>query len=64
MSGSGAPLWTVVINTEEQYGLFPAGIEIPGAWRAAGFTGTEAECTGYVDEQWTDMRPLSLRQSL
>ncbi len=64
MSDDGAPLWTVLINDEEQYGLFPAVIAVPGGWRTAGFTGTEAECTRYVDEQWIDMRPLSLRQSL
>ncbi|MEU2434321.1 MbtH family NRPS accessory protein [Streptomyces sp. NPDC007861] len=64
MSDSGAPLRAVLINAEDQYGLFPVGAEMPGGWRSADFTGTEAECTGYVDEQWTDMRLLSLRHSL
>lgn len=56
--------WTVLVNDEEQHGLFPADRPAPGGWREAGFTGTEEECTAYVDEHWTDMRPLSLRRAL
>jgi MbtH protein len=56
--------WTVLINSEEQYGLYPAGREVPAGWRSGGFEGTEDECTAYVDEHWTDMRPLSLRLAM
>jgi MbtH protein len=27
-------------------------------------SGTNAECLRYVDEVWTDMRPLSLRRKM
>ncbi|MGB3444310.1 MAG: MbtH family NRPS accessory protein [Actinophytocola sp.] len=54
--------FTVVINHEEQYSIWPDGRELPGGWRAAGMTGTEQECVDYIDEVWTDMRPLSLRK--
>ena len=27
-----------------------------------GFTGAEDECLAYIEETWTDMRPLSLRR--
>ncbi|MEU2511199.1 MbtH family protein [Streptomyces syringium] len=57
----GPRAWSVLVNDEEQYGLFPADRKPPGGWRYTGFTGTEQECSGYVDEHWTDMRPLSLR---
>lgn len=53
--------YTVLINNEEQYGLHPVDLDIPAGWLAAGFEGTESECSEYVDKVWTDMRPLSLR---
>ncbi|MEU5523800.1 MbtH family NRPS accessory protein [Streptomyces sp. NPDC047860] len=61
----GSPMtWKVVINDEEQYALFPAQLPTPGGWREAGFSGSEDECTVYVDEHWTDMRPRSLREAM
>lgn len=56
--------WTVLINHEEQYGLFPQELAIPSGWREAGFSGSEEACIAYVDQHWTDMRPLSLRQAM
>lgn len=56
--------WTVLINFEEQYGLYPAGKKAPEGWRPADFTGTEDECQAYVDEAWTDMRPAALRRAM
>lgn len=53
--------WTVLINAEDQYGLFPADLPSPAGWRLAGYAGTEAECMAYVDEHWTDMRPRGIR---
>jgi len=51
----------VVVNDEDQYSLWPAARDIPGGWRAEGFTGTRQECLGYIDGVWVDMRPRSLR---
>ncbi len=53
--------YEVVVNHEEQYSIWLAGREIPGGWRAAGKRGPKAECLAYIDEAWTDMRPLSIR---
>ena len=53
--------FTVVVNHEEQYSIWPEGRELPGGWRAVGKTGTEQECLSHIDEVWTDMRPASLR---
>ncbi|WP_409492238.1 MbtH family protein [Amycolatopsis sp. cmx-11-12] len=64
MDATGTPRRVVLINDEEQYGIYPDGRPIPPGWRTAGFTGSEDECARYVDEYWTDMRPLSLRQEL
>ena len=54
--------YTVVINGEEQYSIWLADREIPAGWRAVGRTGSKAECLSYIEEVWTDMRPLSLRK--
>ena len=56
--------YAVVINHEEQYSIWPAGRDLPAGWRTAGFTGTEQDCLGHIDEVWTDMRPASLRAVL
>lgn len=56
--------WTVLINHEEQYGLFPADRAAPAGWRPAGHTGTEDECMAFVDRHWTDLRPASLRRAM
>ena len=54
----------VVVNPEEQYSIWPADREIPAGWRKAGKQGKKAECLTYINEVWTDMRPLSLRKKM
>jgi len=56
--------YIVLINAEEQYSLWPKSKKIPAGWNAVGKEGTQAECSKYVDEVWTDMRPLSLRKKM
>jgi MbtH protein len=53
--------YLVVLNDEEQYSIWPEGRDIPDGWRAEGKQGTKEVCVAYIDEVWTDMRPLSLR---
>jgi MbtH protein len=57
-------IYKVVVNDEEMYSLWPADREIPLGWREAGKTGKKAECLAYIEEVWTDMRPLSLRKKM
>ena len=54
----------VVINDEEQYSIWRHGQELPVGWREAGFHGPREECLAYIDQHWTDMRPLSVRQAM
>lgn len=56
--------YTVVINHEEQYSIWFADRELPLGWKAVGKTGTKQECLDYIEEVWTDMRPLSLRKKM
>lgn len=56
--------WMVLINADEQYGLFPLDLPSPAGWTPVGHTGTEAECMAYVDEHWVDMRPLTVRRAI
>jgi MbtH protein len=53
--------YLVVLNDEEQYSIWDRALPLPGGWRAEGFTGSEEECLGYIDQVWVDMTPRSLR---
>jgi MbtH protein len=55
---------TVVLNHEEQYSLWSTSKDLPLGWREAGKRGSRAECLAYIEQVWTDMRPLSLRQKM
>jgi MbtH protein len=57
-------IYNVVMNHEEQYSIWPADRENALGWTNAGKSGTKAECLAYIDEVWTDMRPLSLRKKM
>jgi MbtH protein len=57
-------IYTVVVNHEEQYSIWPAHKEIPLGWKEAGKTGSKEECLAYIKEVWIDMRPLSLRKKM
>jgi MbtH protein len=56
-------VYNVVMNHEQQYSIWPAGRDMPTGWRPAGKRGTKQECLDWLDDAWTDMRPLSLRNS-
>ncbi|HEY1348563.1 MAG TPA: MbtH family protein [Ktedonobacteraceae bacterium] len=56
--------YKVVVNHEEQYSIWFAERANPAGWRDAGKSGTRTQCLAYIKEVWTDMRPLSLRQSM
>ena len=67
MSMSGdqdTTVYTVVVNHEEQYSIWPADRELPLGWSAAGKQGSKAECLAYIESVWTDMRPKSLRDRM
>jgi MbtH protein len=56
--------WRVVKNLEEQYSILPIDEANPAGWIDVGKEGTKAECIAYILENWTDMRPLSMRKKM
>jgi amino acid adenylation domain-containing protein/non-ribosomal peptide synthase protein (TIGR01720 family) len=56
--------YQVLRNDEDQYSLWLADHEVPAGWYQVGKEGTKEECSAYVDEVWTDMRPRSLREQM
>jgi MbtH protein len=60
-SESGDTIYRVVVNHEEQYSIWEIRKKIPLGWREIGKSGSKTECLDFINEVWTDMRPLSLR---
>jgi uncharacterized protein YbdZ (MbtH family) len=51
----------VLVNEEQQHSLWPVFAEVPAGWtRVFGEDDREA-CLAYVEENWTDLRPASIR---
>jgi Uncharacterized protein conserved in bacteria len=51
----------VLLNEEEQYSLWPTFAEVPEGWRIVFGEDSRTACVDYVEQNWTDMRPKSLR---
>lgn len=50
----------VLVNDEGQHSLWPSFAEVPAGWTVAFGQSDRQACLAYVEEHWTDMRPLSL----
>lgn len=61
---NSSELYYVVKNTEEQYSIWPNYKKVPEGWEAVGEPKTKTECLAYIEQTWTDMRPLSLRKQM
>ena len=55
--------YSVVVNDEGQYSIWPEGRAMPLGWKAVGHAGPKDECLEYIGANWTDMRPLSLQKA-
>ncbi|MEV7806278.1 MbtH family protein [Microbispora sp. NPDC088329] len=54
----------VLVNSEEQYSLWPSSLEVPDGWTVTYGAAIREECLEFVEEQWVDMRPRSLRDAM
>ncbi|WP_058235067.1 MbtH family protein [Devriesea agamarum] len=57
-------VFLVLINDEEQYSLWPAFAEVPSGWSVVLGESSRADAIAYVEANWTDLRPRSLREAL
>jgi MbtH protein len=64
MSEISEEIFVVVVNHEEQYSIWPEYKAIPAGWKPVGKAGSKQACLDYINETWTDMRPLSLRRQM
>lgn len=53
-----------VMNHEEQYSVWPEGRELPGGWKQVFGPSQKDACLDFIEENWTDMRPQSLREHM
>jgi MbtH protein len=53
-------MYVVLVNSEGQHSLWPAGGAIPDGWIRALGESSLADSLAYVENEWTDMRPRSV----
>jgi uncharacterized protein YbdZ (MbtH family) len=54
----------VLVNDEEQHSLWPTFSDVPAGWRVVYGEADRAACLDYIEQNWTDIRPRSLRERL
>ena len=54
----------VLVNDEEQHSLWPVFAEVPSGWRVVHGEADRAARLEYIELNWTDIRPKSLRERL
>jgi MbtH protein len=52
--------YLVLVNDEGQYSLWPAHLDVAAGWTIAHGPDTRQSALDHVNENWVDMRPLSL----
>jgi len=57
-----ARLYLALMNDEQQYSLWPADLDVPAGWSSAYGPVERSDCLEYIEAQWTDLRPASIRQ--
>jgi uncharacterized protein YbdZ (MbtH family) len=54
----------VLVNNEEQHSLWPTFADVPDGWRVVFGESDRAACLEYIEREWPDIRPKSLRDRL
>ncbi|MFI1370235.1 MbtH family protein [Streptomyces griseochromogenes] len=54
----------VLVNAEGQHSLWPSAVKIPVGWAAEYGAAARKECIEYIDANWKDLRPQSLRDAM
>ena len=56
--------YLVLRNDEDQYSLWPALVDVPARWHVALSVTTRQDCLTFIEQNWVDMRPRSLRRTM
>lgn len=51
----------VLVNHQDQHSLWPSQLASPSGWRTVFGPAGRGACVSYLDANWTDIRPRSLR---
>ncbi|KIZ16622.1 MbtH family protein [Streptomyces natalensis] len=51
----------VLVNGEGQYAIWPTFSDLPAGWTITAGPSSRADCLEHVEQNWTDLRPASLR---
>jgi uncharacterized protein YbdZ (MbtH family) len=54
----------VLVNDEDQHSLWPVFADVPDGWRVAFGEADRPDCLEYIERNWMDIRPRSLRERL
>ena len=54
----------VLVNDEDQHSLWPSFAEVPAGWRVVFDESSRTECLTFVEQNWSDLRPRSLREAM
>jgi uncharacterized protein YbdZ (MbtH family) len=54
----------VLVNDEEQHSLWPSFADVPARWRVVYGEAARPACLDYIEQNWPDIRPRSLREML
>jgi len=54
----------VLVNDEDQHSLWPEFAEVPQGWRQVYGPADRDAALDYVESNWTDLRPRSLRAAM
>jgi uncharacterized protein YbdZ (MbtH family) len=55
-----AGTYHVLKNEEGQYSLWPSFVDVPKGWTIVHESDNRAACLAFIEQHWTDMRPMSL----
>lgn len=57
-------IFFLLVNYEEQHSLWPSFADIPAGWTVVHGGADRQACLDFIDQNWTDVRPRSLREIL
>jgi MbtH protein len=59
-----AAIFSVLVNDEGQFSLWPAFADVPAGWSIAYDEDSQELCLEYIERTWRDMRPRGLASEM